>query len=91
VKLDVATVAELLSYGDLKMLAQHYRHLDNPKEHLKRGLLGLLADPNELSQRASETLPVTQPTASNFRELLRKGFHDLADLFGVSDRVYNAP
>jgi site-specific recombinase XerD len=33
---DLATVAELLGHGDLKMLGQHYGHLDKQKEHLKR-------------------------------------------------------
>jgi site-specific recombinase XerD len=33
---DLATVAELLGHGDLKMLSQHYGHLDKLKDHLKR-------------------------------------------------------
>lgn len=33
---DLATVAELLGHSDLKMISQHYGHLDKKKEHLRQ-------------------------------------------------------
>lgn len=31
----LATVAELLGHADLKMISQHYGHLDLKRDHLK--------------------------------------------------------
>jgi len=73
------------------MPAQHYRRLDKQKEHLKQGAVRLVGRANLVVAVGVGNPTSHRPTASNDRELLRKGFHDLADLFGVSHRVYNAP
>lgn len=38
--LDVATVAELLGHRDVRMIAEHYGHLDKQKEYLKKAAAG---------------------------------------------------
>lgn len=40
--LDVATVAELLGHRDVRMIAEHYGHLDKQKEYLKQAAAGAM-------------------------------------------------
>jgi integrase len=42
---DLAAVAELLGHSDLKMLAQHYSHIGQKKDHLRRAAANAVAKP----------------------------------------------